>query len=119
MKGENLTERHELNDDASLIAFLDENDQIEGEFFASDYTGIKILYNTHTGIVNAVSTSPAESITFIYPSKSFSIIITPLKNIIHLRNKRDFLLELCKLEVVSISSLIKDHIDENGKFTRK
>lgn len=119
LKGEDLTERQELNDDASLLAFLDESNQIEGECFVSDYTGIKILYNTYTGVVKAVSTSSAESVTFIYPTKSFNIIITPLKNIISLRNKRDFLLELCKLDVISISSLIKVHIDNDGHFTRK
>ena len=119
IKGEDVNEYHELNDDASLLAFLDENNQIEGELFASDFQDIKLSYNTHTGSVKAISNLKTPSITFFYPAKSFHIIITPIKNILDLRNKRDFLLELCQLGLMNIIAIIQIHIDDHGRFTRK
>jgi hypothetical protein len=112
-------QNHELTDDASLIAFLDADNKIEGEFSADDYAGLKIKYNKYTGAVSINPTFSTNNVTLLYSSKAFNIIITPLKNIIDLRNKRDFLLALSKFEVLDISPLIKKHMDDNGNFTRK
>jgi hypothetical protein len=98
---------------------LDADNQIEGEFFASDDAELKVKYNTHTGQVYIVPTFTTHHVTLFYSPKSFEIFIVPLKNIIDLRNKRDFLLALSKLEILNISSIISKHIDDDGNFTRK
>lgn len=86
--------RHELNDVGRMAAFMRHPQYRYGEFFVSNFSGVKIKYDVYTGDVSPVSTEERVWITYVFSSSAFQAIIAPVKEAICLLAKMELLLAM-------------------------
>lgn len=86
--------RHELDDVSRMAVFMRHPQYRYGEFFVSNFSGVKIKYDAYTGDVSPVSTEERVWITYVFSSSAFQTIIAPVKEAISLLAKMELLLAL-------------------------
>ncbi len=107
-------ERHDVSDMGRMVAFMQK--EKDGEFFVSNYSGIKIKYDSNTGDVSPVSTEKRAWITYVFSAEAFQSIIAPVREAISLLAKMDMLLQLEKYDPEIKRIVQKRHAGASGEL---
>lgn len=108
----NEAPKHEFVSVESMMVFLHERTETEGEFH-TNFSSIKVKYNTHDGNVFLVSAENRKWLVNFFSPDAFQYLIQPVADAISLLAKWHLLLHLHDLGDEGITHVIKhNHTDK-------